>query len=232
LDKSYRSDADEWARSHLAFFEEHDFELFKELHAWAFSGSGLDKSYRSDADEWARAHLAFFEEHDFELFKELHAWAFSGSGLNKSYRSDAAEWALKALSQVDAGADVDEIKEQAKEQRSSGGCFISTAITSCLGLPDDCRELTTLRRFRDTCMARTPEGRQEVERYYQIAPHIIELISQRPDAAAIWRCLWTSHLAPAIAAIEHGDHSRAYGIYRNMVLSLERFLEPVNVKRP
>jgi hypothetical protein len=225
-----RGDATNWAQSQLPFFQGHDFDLFKRLKSWAESGAGLNYC-RVDATNWAQSQLPFFEEHDFDLFKPLKSWAESGAGLNYC-RVDATNWALQAVSKASDGADVDEIKERAKEQRSSGGCFISTAITSSLGLPDDCRELNTLRRFRDTCMARTPEGRLEVERYYQIAPRVVESISQRPDAAAIWRCLWTSHLAPAIAAIEHGDHDRAYGIYRNMVVSLERFFEPVNVERP
>jgi len=225
-----RENAASWARAQLPFFEDHDFALFKRLRDWAYSPDGFDYN-RENAASWARAQLPFFEDQDFALFKRLRDWAYSPDGLNHN-RENAANWALTAVRQANGGADVEEIKERAKAQRSSGGCFISTAITSCLGLPDDCRELNALRRFRDTCMARSPEGRLEVERYYQIAPRIVESISQHPDAAGIWRSLWTSHLGPAIAAIEHGDHDRAYGIYRNMVLSLERFLEPVNVERP
>lgn len=115
-------------------------------------------------------------------------------------------------------------------KKQKKGCFISTAISSSLGFPDDCHELNILRRFRDTYMRSASDRQQEVERYYRIAPTIVETISQRPDAPDICRGLWTSHLAPAIAAIEHGNDDRAHVIYRDMVQSLTHFYEPVNVE--
>ena len=97
------------------------------------------------------------------------------------------------------------------------GCFIATAVTSSLGMPDDCRELNTLRRFRDTYMARTPSLRLEVERYYRIAPGIVKSIEQRADAPEVWHDLWVSHIAFAIAAIEREDFDEAHRIYHAMV---------------
>lgn len=162
--------------------------------------------------------------------RELESWANSGDGLNYN-REGAANWALQVVSKASTGADIEEIKQRAKEQRSSRTCFISTVVTSSLGLPDDCRELNILRRFRDTYMRSTPERQQAVELYHRIAPGIVESISRRPDASTIWRSLWTSHLAPAIAAIECRDDDKAYGIYRDMVKSLARFLETGNEER-
>ena len=223
-------DAAHWARKQLPFFEEHDFELFKQLKSWAYSRNGLNYN-DMDAAHWARKQLPFFEEHDFELFKQLKSWAYSRNGLNYN-DMDAAKWAFQALSQAYAGEDIEEIMFQAKEQRSSGGCFISSAVTTSLNLPDDCRELNTLRRFRDTYMTRTTERRLEVEQYYRIAPGIVESIAQRADAQQIWQSLWASHLAPAIAAIERGDNDCAYSIYRGMVDSLSYFLETSSRKQP
>ena len=112
--------------------------------------------------------------------------------------------------------------ERTSEHKEKG-CFISTAVVSNFNLPDDCRELNILRRFRDTYMRCTPERQQEVEEYYRIAPGIVEAVSQRADASDIWRALWASHLAPAIAAIECGDDDRAHSIYRDMVASLSHY---------
>ena len=202
----------------------------RELESWAYSRNGLNYN-DMDAAHWARKQLPFFEEHDFELFKQLKSWAYSRNGLNYN-DMDAAKWAFQALSQAYAGEDIEEIMFQAKEQRSSGGCFISSAVTTSLNLPDDCRELNTLRRFRDTYMTRTTERRLEVEQYYRIAPGIVESIAQRADAQQIWQSLWASHLAPAIAAIERGDNDCAYSIYRGMVDSLSYFLETSSRKQP
>lgn len=148
---------------------------------------------------------------------ELESWAYSGDGLNYD-RKDAARWALQALSQADASADIGEIKLQAKQQRSAGGCFISTAVTTSLKLPDDCR---------DTYMKSAPERELDVEQYYRIAPGIVKYITQRPDAPKIWHGLWLTHLEPAIAAIERGDSAEAHRIYRDMFEFLLRFIEPI-----
>lgn len=98
------------------------------------------------------------------------------------------------------------------------GCFISTAAAASLGLPDDCMELNTLRRFRDTYMTQSPDLRREVAHYYEIAPIIVESILSLPSAPTIWQNLWQMYLAPAIAAIKSGECAEAHRIYRAMVV--------------
>ena len=54
----------------------------------------------------------------------------------------------------------------------SGGCFLTTACTEAKGLPDNCRELETLRHFRDNYMMNVPEGKADIAHYYKTAPSV------------------------------------------------------------
>ncbi len=202
----------------------------EELLKWAKSATGLGMFTDEDAEYWVDKNEYFFEEYDFKLFKRLYAHAIS---LGFSHRRiEAAEWTMQKMLEGETEATEEELKEEMTAGYKKRGCFISTAVVSNFNLPDDCRELNILRRFRDTYMRCTLERQQEVEEYYRIAPGIVEAVSQRADASDIWRALWVSHLAPAIAAIECGDDDRAHSIYRDMVASLSHLLEPAGVGHP
>lgn len=99
-------------------------------------------------------------------------------------------------------------------------CFITTAVCESLGLPDDCEELTALRWFRDEVMAQTPQGRREIEIYYDTAPAIVEAIGRRADAPTRYLQLYADSIRPAVEAIQRGEHQRAYEVYRRMMEGL------------
>ena len=60
---------------------------------------------------------------------------------------------------------------------SNGGsgsfCFISTVICKYLGKSDDCNELSTLRKYRDTWLRNQPNGQKLIAEYYNTAPLIV-----------------------------------------------------------
>jgi hypothetical protein len=68
------------------------------------------------------------------------------------------------------------------------GCFITTACCETLGLSDDCFELRTLRRYRDTVLAKRPGGGYRT--YYQPAP-ILARLPRRRREGWIWPMLAT-----------------------------------------
>ena len=49
-------------------------------------------------------------------------------------------------------------------------CYLTTAACISAGLPDDCRELTLLRWFRDNILIVDSDGRRDVEEYYADRP--------------------------------------------------------------
>jgi hypothetical protein len=100
-------------------------------------------------------------------------------------------------------------------------CYLTTACCEQRGLPDDCHELTMLRKFRDEYVLGLPEGENIVADYYKTAPHIVEAISARDDAGKIWDRLYRGFIAPCVYFVEHGDNESAYVIYSSMVKRLK-----------
>ncbi len=83
-------------------------------------------------------------------------------------------------------------------------CFLTTATCEVIGLADDCWELQTLRRFRDSWLSRQPGGSADIARYYRDAPQIAERLRRDPDAAVreYWRFILPSAIAASLGANE------------------------------
>lgn len=113
-------------------------------------------------------------------------------------------------------------KGQSSSSSSSSGCFLTSACVEAKGLPDDCHELTTLRRFRDEYMAAQPCGQCEINHYYHVAPAIVAQIKAQPDALAVFERIYTELVLPCVALIEAGDNEAAHARYRDYVLQLEK----------
>jgi hypothetical protein len=100
-------------------------------------------------------------------------------------------------------------------------CFLTTACCEWKGLPDDCHDLTMMRKFRDEYVAHLPEGDNIIADYYRTAPHIVEAVSKRDDSDLIWERLYRGFIAPCVYFVEHGDNESAYVIYSSMVKRLK-----------
>lgn len=100
-------------------------------------------------------------------------------------------------------------------------CFITTACCRQLGKPDDCYELTLLRRYRDTYMAALPDGEDLIALYYDIAPTIVKHIDRRSDSGRIYDGIWKTYIQPCIRLIEAGSYEACLDLYRTMVMTLK-----------
>jgi hypothetical protein len=100
---------------------------------------------------------------------------------------------------------------------SGGGCYITTAICEADGKPDDCEELQTFRKFRDSFMMATKARRSLVKLYYQTAPIIVEKIKQRADCDSILADLKSNYLMPCFEAVKRGDYQFALARYCAMI---------------
>lgn len=104
---------------------------------------------------------------------------------------------------------------------SGGGCFLTTACCQYRGLPDDCRELTELRAFRDGWLAETEEGWALTAEYYAVAPGIVERIQASPRREAILERIYTE-IGGILVPIRRGDNEAAVEAYRAMVLRVQK----------
>lgn len=101
-------------------------------------------------------------------------------------------------------------------------CFLTSACAGAKHLPDDCRELTVLRAFRDGWLSDQPGGREEIKEYYRIAPGIVAAIHASPDRPAILEKLYDELVLPCVRLIEAGDNEAAHALYRKTVETLKK----------
>ena len=92
------------------------------------------------------------------------------------------------------------------------------------GLPDDCRELTVLREFRDGWLKNQPGGLAEVAEYYATAPGIVMKINGKPDAKQVWLRLYETLVCPCVALIQQGKMEEAHELYRARVMEMGRMV--------
>jgi len=117
-----------------------------------------------------------------------------------------------------------EKREAAGQCEPTGACFLTTACCQAVGLDDDCWELRTLRKFRDTVLASSPDGQARIARYYEIAPRLVEKIAARPDARAILLKCYALYLVPSAVAVWLGRNNAACAIYMRLLRHMQRLL--------
>ena len=100
-------------------------------------------------------------------------------------------------------------------------CFITTAVCTWQGKPDDCRELTAFRAFRDGWLSRQPFGKSLIRTYYRIAPAIVTAIDVT-EPERIYPRIWEDHLHPCYDALQAGKFIRCRRLYTAMVRSLRK----------
>lgn len=110
----------------------------------------------------------------------------------------------------------------AKNGGSSDGCFLTSACVTAKGLPDDCYELTILRKFRDEYLAKQECGKCEIAHYYHVAPYIVERIKADQRSAQILESIYEELVIPCVKYIEQKQLSEAHQLYRNYVMMLEK----------
>ena len=99
-------------------------------------------------------------------------------------------------------------------------CYITTAVSLALGLPDDNETLQMLRWYRDKILLKDPQGRADVETYYAVAPAIVQAIEGRSDSRDLYLWLYHRYLQPVVASIRAGRYATAHDTYREMVAEL------------
>ena len=92
-------------------------------------------------------------------------------------------------------------------------CFLTTACTELIGLPDDCFELRTLRRFRDNHLARMEGGQAEIDAYYRHAPAIVARIKASSSGRAELCRIYATVIAPSVISVMLGRYKTARAIY-------------------
>lgn len=108
--------------------------------------------------------------------------------------------------------------------RGSKSCFLTEACCTYKGLPEDCYELETLRAFRDTYMESTDALHSEVDKYYELAPRIVQCINVDEKRQEVYELI-SSTIDYCIECINECRNEEAYIRYKNLVNQLsDRYL--------
>jgi hypothetical protein len=106
---------------------------------------------------------------------------------------------------------------------TGSGCFLSTACIAAIGLPDNCVELCTLRRFRDEYVAAIAGGHSEITHYYKLAPKIVAAIDQRSDSLDLYGKIYDFIVSPCVRLIADGLLDEAFKLYKVQTQRLSAF---------
>ena len=109
---------------------------------------------------------------------------------------------------------------------SGSGCFITSACTETLGLPDNCDELQTLRVLRDKRILYDDSFGKLVKEYYSIAPRIVSVIDGKLDRRAIYEQIYRTLVKPCTDLVKVNKENEAVERYSSIVMQLkEQYLE-------
>lgn len=103
---------------------------------------------------------------------------------------------------------------------SSSGCYLTTACVVARGLPDDCFELQTLRKYRDSYLKHRIGGEEDIRYYYDVAPKIVAAIDALENAKEIWGKVYEELIIPCIQCIGKKQYETAYRMYKSYTLHL------------
>ncbi len=108
--------------------------------------------------------------------------------------------------------------EWGNKYRASGSsdCFLTSACVDYYGKPDDCYELTTLRKLRDEYLLNINGGKALVEQYYKIAPNIVEKINISNNRDEYYEKIY-EEIQKCVELYEANEFSKSVIIYKEMV---------------
>lgn len=105
---------------------------------------------------------------------------------------------------------------------SSGGCYITTATLEYLQTDNDsCQQLETFRRFRDEYIISKNNENDLVDRYYEVAPRIVQFIEADINRDEIYKYIYEGYLQQCYLLIHSNCFEEAKRKYISMVNMLE-----------
>lgn len=110
--------------------------------------------------------------------------------------------------------------EMASGFRKRKWCFITTAVCSHEGKPDDCAELTAFRAFRDGWLTEHG-GEALIAEYYEKAPGIVSCIELCDDPEERYAELRSRWLEPCYLALRENRFTDCRDSYIDMVRTME-----------
>lgn len=215
---------DEWWRKAIERIQEKKKERERKQKEWEERKAEKERKHKEwEARKAERERKQKeWEERKIDRERKQKEWEERQRERERKQR----EWEERKLERARERERKQQEWEDRKRNRSSnrkggsGGCYITTATCSTLGKPDNCLELTTIRRFRDKWLAKQKDGNQIISNYYQIAPSIVAAIDEQKNNEQIYKSIWDNYLNRIFNLILAGKNKNAKTIYLKMVNEL------------
>lgn len=107
-------------------------------------------------------------------------------------------------------------KEKVGEKKSD--CLLSSACVAARGLPDDCNELSTLRKFRKEHLEGTPRGNVILKEYQDISSKILHWIEGCVEKKLLYEDLYKRLVIGTVNLIHSEQFKAAIDHYQSIVL--------------
>jgi hypothetical protein len=78
-----------------------------------------------------------------------------------------------------------------------------------------------LRAYRDNWLAKTEQGAQVIEKYYEIAPKIVSAINDSDQRSAVYQRIYEKMVLPCVKLIEQGKMQETLELYQRWTLNLQ-----------
>ncbi len=112
-------------------------------------------------------------------------------------------------------------KKLAQNMCEYDDCFVTSATCGHIGLTDDCWELTQLRAFRDNYLLTLPNGKSLVDKYYDTAPKLLQVINNKEYKSNILLSLYFKDILPSAILARFKLNKLALWRYKAMMKRLE-----------
>lgn len=157
-------------------------------------------------------------------------WAAKREGASRpgkiyNTKAEAIEAARKMAWRADEGVTLHGKKGKITKGKRYGknpddeNCFITTACVRHFKLQDNCYQLSTLRKFRDTYLKNCDDGNVLIKQYYSVAPQLVTHLNQHPNKNKLFKNIF-QQINFACALIEEKRNEEAKKLYVNIVSQL------------
>lgn len=96
-------------------------------------------------------------------------------------------------------------------------CYLTTSMCEILEKPDDCFELTEMRKLRDTVMLNNPKYDYMIEEYYKTAPEIVVKLKNSNSKNEIAQTMQASFILPISNLMKKKENDAAVSKYLEMI---------------
>lgn len=167
-------------------------------------------------------YLDIYDKQDGQCFcKELEERRFANSDYAERCRKFfKIQWGYE--SEARKAREEAEKYQKEHQDRTYSGCFITTAVVGMLGLPDDCKELETLRKFRREVLQPNPEHAGVLLKYDTVGPIVALGMMHDENGMQMAIDIYNIFIRGCVKYIENGEVSNAVALYSEMTEALIR----------